>query len=27
MLVVAVINATDVSVQIPRPADLGRPGR
>jgi molybdopterin-binding protein len=27
MLVVAAINATDVSVQIPRPADLGRPGR
>ena len=27
MLVVAAINATDVSGQIPRPADLGRPGR
>ena len=27
MPVVAAINATDVSIQIPRPADLGRPGR
>jgi len=27
MLVVAAINATDVSVQIPRRADLGRRGR
>jgi molybdopterin-binding protein len=27
MFVVAAINATDVSVQIPRPADLGWPGR
>jgi molybdopterin-binding protein len=26
MPVVAAINASDVSVQIPRPADLGRPG-